>query len=267
MVASPIGLVGDGGRQRRARSSSTRGATRTFDLHAALVPVARRPAGLGACRSIRRRDGEPRTSQLIPTGESAVTLTVTATAACPPRRRASISVFGVDRRTLRVVVGVPADGTSAADDRAAGRHRGAGGAVDDASRKFESSSGRRSEEMQERNDRRRRDGMRALFALLLRLCLRWCRAGADDRLLRMRREPRQPRAISTRTTRRPTRPGTDPRRSHELLVELRGRDPDSAAARRCDGVRQLRGDGVDPRGCNLNVNFMRNAANTPPRSS
>ncbi|MEB2343973.1 MAG: carboxypeptidase regulatory-like domain-containing protein [Deltaproteobacteria bacterium] len=46
-------------------------------------------------------------AQVLPTGESAITLTVTATAAGNAETRIDLA-FGVERRTLRVVVGVPA---------------------------------------------------------------------------------------------------------------------------------------------------------------
>jgi hypothetical protein len=51
-------------------------------------------------------------AQVIPTGESAVTLTVTATAAAEAETRIDLQV-GVDRRTLRVVIGVPGAATTA----------------------------------------------------------------------------------------------------------------------------------------------------------
>ena len=50
--------------------------------------------------------------QVIPTGASVVMLTVTATAAGDAETRIDLGV-GVDRRTLRVVVGVPGDATTA----------------------------------------------------------------------------------------------------------------------------------------------------------
>ncbi len=45
-------------------------------------------------------------AQVIPTGESRITLSVTATAAGNAETRIDL-LFGVDRRTLRVLVGVP----------------------------------------------------------------------------------------------------------------------------------------------------------------
>jgi hypothetical protein len=108
VVAPPIGLT-----VMEAGNAGTLfidpGDTKTFDLTLLAFPSLGDLPVSAVSRSPSVATVSPG-AQLIPTGESAVTLTVKATAAGDADTRIDL-VFGVERRTLRVVVGVP----SAAD--------------------------------------------------------------------------------------------------------------------------------------------------------
>jgi hypothetical protein len=107
VVASPIGVV-----VMEPGSAGTLflepGATRTFAL-----PLLAFPSVADLPVSVLSLDPAVATVSpgvaVIPTGESAVTLTVTATSGVPAETRIDLGV-GVDRETLRVVVGVPPAG-------------------------------------------------------------------------------------------------------------------------------------------------------------
>jgi hypothetical protein len=108
VVAPPVGLV-----MMEAGSAGTLfldpGDTRSFELTLLAFPSLGDLPVSAVSQGPSIATVSPG-AQVIPTGESTVTLTVTATAAGDAETRIDL-VFGVERRTLRVVVGVP----SAAD--------------------------------------------------------------------------------------------------------------------------------------------------------
>ena len=105
MFAPPVGSRGAWRPAPPERSSSIRATRRTFDLTLLAFPslVDLPVSAVSLDPSVATVSPA---AQVIPTGESRITLTVTATASGNAETRIDL-VFGVDRRTLRVVVGVP----------------------------------------------------------------------------------------------------------------------------------------------------------------